>query len=298
MSISERAVIVQLSCTAFHPDVSDNSLREDLTNRNRAERSSAVVLKYLGGKEYRRILREPMAIVKNGRDDLHKLGASVGRGRGDLIPVDHIPELRAKNETQKAQFYAAVEKAEELFTTRRSEFLAAEQRRLGDMYSEDDYPATIRHHYSWNLSIEPVSAEGSLILALADEDLKWAQEAFEEARAESLRAANQGLVDRLGKQLGDLAAILAKYTRGPDGKLRSRLSDSHIDGLRETVSLMPAIADLFGDADLAEAVEDVRRNVTAYDTDDIKEDDALRVRVMHHANRIADSLTTELSAAA
>ena len=269
MSISDRAVLVQLNISSWGTERLDKSQTERINVLNNADAKAGKVHKDL------------MCGTTLAKDiDLH-----VGRARlwnhqntmpwqdrgARLLPTSLFLSYKAEMNSRESSFVAMVNR----FIPNYAAAKQTAMNYLGSMYREEDYPEVndIASKYKWTLSVSPIPSSGHFCLDVPAEDLENVRKSCDDF-------VEQKVAEAMRKPWEDLHTMLT----GMSGKLQEvdelngtpkRFHETFVTNALDLCKLLNHM-NITNDPQLDKARQQLELVLAGTDVDDIKENEFVR----------------------
>ena len=269
MSISDRAVLVQLNISSWGTERLDKSQTERINLLNNADSKAGKVHKDL------------MCGTTLAKDiDLH-----VGRARlwnnqntmpwqdrgARLLPTSLFLPYKDEMNSKESKFEAMVNR----FIPNYAAAKQTAKNYLGSMYREEDYPDVndIASKYKWTLSVSPIPSSGHFCLDVPAEDLENVRKSCDDF-------VEQKVADAMLKPWEDLHNMLT----GMSGKLQEvdelngtpkRFHETFVTNALDLCKLLNHM-NITNDPQLDKARQQLELVLAGTDVDDIKENEFVR----------------------
>ena len=269
MSISDRAVLVQLNISSWGTERLDKSQTERINVLNNADAKAGKVHKDL------------MCGTTLAKDiDLH-----VGRARlwnnqntmpwqdrgARLLPTSLFLSYKAEMNSRESSFVAMVNR----FIPNYAAAKQTAMNYLGSMYREEDYPEVndIASKYKWTLSVSPIPSSGHFCLDVPAEDLENVRKSCDDF-------VEQKVAEAMRKPWEDLHTMLT----GMSGKLQEvdelngtpkRFHETFVTNALDLCKLLNHM-NITNDPQLDKARKQLELVLAGTDVDDIKENEFVR----------------------
>ena len=269
MSISDRAVLVQLNISSWGTERLDKSQTERINLLNNADSKAGKVHKDL------------MCGTTLAKDiDLH-----VGRSRlwnnqntmpwqdrgARLLPTSLFLSYKDEMNSRETNFETMVNR----FVPNYAAAKQTARNYLGSMYREEDYPDVndIASKYKWTLSVSPIPSSGHFCLDVPAEDLENVRKSCDDF-------VEQKVADAMRKPWEDLHNMLT----GMSGKLQEvdelngtpkRFHETFVTNALDLCTLLNHM-NITNDPQLDKARQQLELVLAGTDVDDIKENEFVR----------------------
>ena len=269
MSISDRAVLVQLNISSWGTERLDKGQTERINVLNNADAKAGKVHKDL------------MCGTTLAKDiDLH-----VGRARlwnnqntmpwqdrgARLLPTSLFLSYKAEMNSRESSYVAMVNR----FIPNYAAAKQTARNYLGSMYREEDYPDVndIASKYKWTLSVSPIPSSGHFCLDVPAEDLENVRKSCDDF-------VEQKVAEAMRKPWEDLHTMLT----GMSGKLQEvdelngtpkRFHETFVTNALDLCKLLNHM-NITNDPQLDKARQQLELVLAGTDVDDIKENEFVR----------------------
>lgn len=269
MSISDRAVLVQLNISSWGTERLDKGQTERINVLNNADAKAGKVHKDL------------MCGTTLAKDiDLH-----VGRARlwnnqntmpwqdrgARLLPTSLFLSYKAEMNSRESSYVAMVNR----FIPNYAAAKQTAMNYLGSMYREEDYPEVndIASKYKWTLSVSPIPSSGHFCLDVPAEDLENVRKSCDDF-------VEQKVAEAMRKPWEDLHTMLT----GMSGKLQEvdelngtpkRFHETFVTNALDLCKLLNHM-NITNDPQLDKARQQLELVLAGTDVDDIKENEFVR----------------------
>lgn len=277
--ISEKAVLVDLDIHQWGARVEDKEATKLVINQAGAQ--------YNSGKFYKKLMDRYTSRISQiaGRARaFHNLNTLPwDRSGRSLLPIknyfNYVEGMKRIN--------ADLERVVDEFVQNYEEEIEAEKRRLGNLFNPNDYPTAgeIRRKYKLHYIVEPVP-EADFRVGINQEEVERLKAELEERIKEKTEAAVKELFQRLYAVVSKLAERLKEKQKNPS----ARLHESLLNNVKALCNILPKL-NLTDNKELEELVQKVEKEVLAFSSEDIKEDEVVLNQVMKKADEIANKLS-------
>ncbi|MEN6498271.1 MAG: hypothetical protein ABFD16_28560 [Thermoguttaceae bacterium] len=197
-----------------------------------------------------------------------------------LVKLDEIERINA----QMAEFRDQLEEAVAGLDRHYSELKAAARQRLGSLYSEADYPASLRALFAmgWDFpSLEAPAYLAQLNPQLFEEECRRVQQRFDEA----VRLAEDAFTGELAKLVSHLTERISGQEDGKPKVFR----DSAVENLAEFFERFRRL-NVRSNEQLDQLVRDAQRIVRGVKPQDLRDNTNLRQQVATELSRVQSVL--------
>ena len=197
-----------------------------------------------------------------------------------LVKLDEIEKINA----QMIEFREQLEEAVAGLDRHYSELKAAARQRLGSLYSEADYPASLRVLFAmgWDFpSLEAPAYLAQLHPQLFEEECRRVQQRFDEA----VRLAEEAFTGELAKLVSHLTERLSGQEDGKPKVFR----DSAVENLAEFFERFRRL-NVRSNEQLDQLVRDAQRIVRGVKPEDLRDNTNLRQQVATELSRVQSVL--------
>jgi len=279
MSISDRAVLVQLNISSWGTERLDKSQTERINLLNNADSKAGKVHKDL------------MCGTTLAKDiDLH-----VGRARlwnnqntmpwqdrgARLLPTSLFLPYKTEMNSKESKFEAMVNR----FIPNYAAAKQTARNYLGSMYQEEDYPDVndIASKYKWTLSVSPIPSSGHFCLDVPAEDLENVRKSCDDF-------VEQKVAEAMRKPWEDLHNMLT----GMSGKLQEvdelngtpkRFHETFVTNALDLCKLLNHM-NITNDPQLDKARQQLELVLAGTDVEDIKDNEFVRSNMKKNVDNI------------
>lgn len=280
-TLGERAVLVRVHINTWGGRKQDKGAARDLEAGAGAERGATRVTKYLVPREATASI---MAVSKGIKREVERLSSPWGVDGDRILPSEHLVPFFEATDRAKTRFNAAVDNYMREYVEGRR----AQQRRLGALFDEDDYPPpeVVADRFSLSVEINPIPEADDFRVDLSEEQRLRLAEAVEQEVTERMQKAMRDVFWRLNSavetfhgQLSDESAILRRKT---------------YDHLGRLIEAMPAL-NLSDDPVLQKAVKELRATITSVDMKELQDNAKLRDKARKKSERVMTTLLKKIA---
>lgn len=266
MSIQERAMLVKLSISQWNPVVGDKKKSEELAKANNT------TSEWMGA--------DKRLVARASTDPIYSAFGKVRIFHYSLtLPWDDsgwriLPVATNVYNTYETGIQERTDEAMELVYElgRNFDMLKDDARdHLGDAYCEGDYPEDVVARYKVRKSVRPIPEGKYLKVAVAEDELARLRENVTANVNAQIRTSVLTLWERLRDVVATLADRMAKE--------KPRIYDSVITNIDDLVKILPQL-NITADPDLDEIAEQVKKDLTVYRPDALRQSAATRGQVV------------------
>lgn len=172
------------------------------------------------------------------------------------------------------------------------ELIKSAEGQLGGLFNITDYPAVekVREKFGIQMRFLPIPQENDWRVDLGEEDVKRLQEELKVTFGDSQNRAIDDLVEKVRERLERLQMVLADPD---DMSFKRRLRENHISGLVELPDFIDTM-NVFDNQKLSNLAESLATKLDFnFDADGLKDDPALKARVLMNVNELLADLGVE-----
>jgi hypothetical protein len=279
MDISERALLVNTTIRVWTGEKRDRAITREICSLKGAEDNAVRVNKSLLGETIKPVQlaeRTVRAAVNDRTLPWLDNGTRILKGQVFLAFTESMAEpIRAFDEVVDA-FIAAY-----------PEIRQEGRRRLGDAYTDGDFPsqARLRDRFGVKLTYLPVPSIDDFRVQLAAEEIAAVRRNAEDALRGTVNDAVRALLDRLREPIARMATRLRLFRHNASGRVQHPFRDTLVENVREIVKLAPML-NLMDDPRIAAICADIERHLTPHDPDQLRASPRLREDVANQADEI------------
>lgn len=226
-------VLVQVHISCWSGQKTDSEVTGEFTRSKKAEDSAGAFRKTLiNGEELRELSNEGARARR-----LIYNNALPWIGGASILPVGSMAALKVKLEQQAERFNAAADK----FVAKYDQLREEARKRLGDLYSDDDYPpaAVMRDKFRIAIYWLPVGATNPAQMKLVDDVAKEIAKSALQAQADATREAKHDLGKRIRETVLGLAEALEHFeTRAGQADARPIFREARLDAIDQLYDLV------------------------------------------------------------
>jgi hypothetical protein len=299
--VTERAVLVSLNISAF-----GGTMKDYLATREIHERYG-IKDRYVGDAgAYRKKILQPAVKrinkpINKARNRHYELTLPWSRQGLALLPnamvLTYTQEMNG--------FFDEIDAAIRKELGRYEELIERDRRKLNGLFRPQDYPSKSEFPglYSYGFQVYPIATGNALWSqweadAMNDEIDRMREEMRSKLDVEMNREIERAMREvwqRAYDAVSKMADKLDAYGTDADGRTTGIFRNSLVDNVRELVDLLPKM-NVTGDAGLDRIAERMKKDLTKYDADVLRESDGQRQDVARKAKDIADEMSAFMGA--
>lgn len=276
-TLNEKAMLISLSVSYWGAKVTDDSVVEELTTGHQTEREVHDYRKRLAPAEE---VRKFKVVRSRARAYLRDKTLPWIDGGTRILPsplyLDVAKKLR--------EFHTEWESVVSEFFRKFPAIKAAEKKRQGSLYNDDDYPTvdSLRRKFGWDVSVFPIPSKDDWRVNVGDKEAVAIKKQIESRVKEALSVATKDL----WRRLHEVVESLAKKMRESDPTFR----DSIIENIRDLVGLLPDL-NVADDPRLEEMRRKVEAELAKLNPDELREDGKMRKQTADAADAILKAMS-------
>lgn len=280
-SISASAMLVELKIKQWTSSVLDKSASEQVTVDHNAKTKVARVYKDLLGDCSE--LREVQKFAARARKRHYEMTMPWSDTGLRLLPTAQYFKYTEAMNLLQIEFYALCDK---LFKAYQWKITAA-QADLGTLFDPTEYPSedALRTKFSLTMSYIPVPDRGDWRVNIGREGNMQLQNHYDQFYKKALEDAMNSVWQRAHEALGRMSERL-DYS---DAGTKKVFKETLVPNVLEIIDLMDT-CNITGDSRMSEAAAKLRRTLHGVDTQDLRDDGALRVAVKRDVDAVLKSI--------
>jgi len=279
MSLSEKAMLVDLNISQWGAKVEDKRATDMVLNNSGAQTNSGKFYKKLMDKYTTKISR-----IANKARMFHNYNTIPwDRDGRSILPVKNYFYYVEEMGKIKQEMMRVVDE----FLTNYGDELEEEKNRLQGLFNPSDYPTVeeLRSKYNLHYIMEPIPTSGDFRVDIQAEEVEKLKAQLEERLKEKTEEAVKELFQRLYNVVTHLSNRLKEKSNNP----KARLHESTVNNIKALCDTLPRL-NLTGNKELEELTERVERELTAFTIDDMKDDEIIRHQTIKAAEALADKI--------
>jgi len=286
-NIQKSAVIVRLNISQWGGEKTDRTVSDEVADNKRAEGNAGRYVKKLFAGNA--LLKDISKVVGKARNVNKAQTLRFLEGQ-DLLPVKNFDQHAEIIGNYKAMFDQMVAEFLGKYETARD----AQQLRLGDMFSTDDYPTVeeIKGKFNFTVAYEPLADGNTFDNMFGSEELE--KQLIENAEAQMQSRIDEAMHDlweRLTKRVAEFSSAMHRYQPKTDeSKAVGTFKDTIVQNIRDICDVLPRL-NLTGDADLNNYCQEVREKLASLDVGQLRENDHLRKTAAQQADDILNQMS-------
>jgi hypothetical protein len=182
-----------------------------------------------------------------------------------FVPKASVPKVEARLSEYRAEF----EQLADAFSEGYEEYIDEAKGELGELFSETDYPQSIRSRFSMQWKFLEMQVPGKLKKIspeVYEQEMRKFQEMMEDAQQTAVLALREGFME-----------VISQLTNAITGKLDGRPRTIQQRSLQKIEKFFESFQEknVFKDKELQKVIEQARDIVADIDTDDLKRSNVL-----------------------
>ena len=279
MDISTRALLVNTTVRVWSGEKRDKAITREICDLKGAEKNAVRANKSLLGDHIHGVQkaeREVRQAVNDRTLPWMDNGTRILKGAAFMAFTEAMSEPIRLFDNAVDEFIAAY-----------PEIKFEARRRLGDAFSEGDFPsqARLRERFGVRLTYLPVPHTDDFRVTLADDEIEAVRRNAEEALRGTVNDAVRSLLDRLQEPVARLSTRLRLYRQDSSGKTQHPFRDSLIENVRAIVRFAPTL-NLMDDPRIARLCADIERHLAIHEPEQLRNSPQLRASVADEADAI------------
>lgn len=192
-----------------------------------------------------------------------------------LIAADLVMGYSTDMGHYKQEFYAAVSDVHNRWPA----IVADEQKRLGPLFNQNEYPPQnkVKDFFSFEHELKVVPDEGHVILDLENEFIEEIKSDIRKKNQENMRRSIKDMWQRLFKPVANMADICSND---------KRVYGTLIEKIEDIVDILPAL-NIINDADLNDMSNEIKSKLLGHTIGQIRDDKQLKRDMGAQADAIA-----------
>lgn len=280
MALKDRAVLVDWSAGMWGARVQDDEIaREVLHNKNAAE-DAGVWIKRLAPEDWLKELRK----IKGQANTTHnKYTVPFLRDGQRACPNVVHGKYRAEMSQHEEKWDAEVQKK----LVEYKQILALAPARMAGTYNPNDFPseASMVRKFHWRIVSLPMPDADNWVTYLVNGEAEQVKEELRKELGEISKNISRSLWQRLYVPVKAMVEALPEYT----GKREGSFKDSLVGNIVEIVDLLPDL-NIGEDVELAKMVGEVKKRLTRFSAQDLRDSEEVREVVLEKAQEILDRM--------
>lgn len=273
--MQDTCTLVALKLSAWSARKHDASASANVTSENHAQQDAARVNKLLVSKDWLGPINKIDNLI---RAEFYRLTLAY-----PVTSIRVLPESARKrfNDRMTELFIARGERVNEAIAFYDGE-RSASRTRLGDLFSESDYPTAEEVHGKYNHRLVTLPMPAGWKAGVDDATV---QAQIEEARREGFSEAYNDAWQRIADCAKHVADKLAAFKpANGSGKAENVFRDSLVENARELVETLESMVEMFGDERLNTALAILKEHIASTSPEMLREDERTRAEVTAIAN--------------
>lgn len=295
VALCERAVLVNLSVSAYGGQRMDRQITQDVSTAYGAEDIAVTD----SGERYRPIkankcilqpaVKKVMKAVNSMRQRNYFLTLPWSDTGWRLLPNAMFFQWRQEMQAFETEIRGIVRDITEDYDS----YVARDQRALGRAFRLTDYPTAgqFADSYRVDRKIRPVPTAGSWVVDIEREEMMRLREELAQDIEQEFQSASRDLFERVHSEIKSLHKNLVEFGEEIPGTSRTRtFRDTAVDNLRSLAEILPAL-NVTGDPDLDQLARDIQAKLTRHSAETLREDTKARKATQRDAKAILDAVS-------
>lgn len=289
--LNEVAMLVDMTIHRWTPMVTDRAAGKEVAQQHQAEVAMGRFVKNLLNPKAPAI--QKLVRLTNELRQAHTFrtlpwidgGTRILSSKGYFAYTKAVSELVAQYKVASEEFIAGYEEA-----------VKDARRRLGTLFVEGEYPSKdqLRHRFGVTLNFFPLPAREDFRVDLGNEETERIRKSIQETAQSQIDAAMKDVWGRLSAVLGKAVEKLNGYKRNSEGRIENGFRDTLITNITELLEMIPSL-NITGDTKLTEFAEEIRKQITVYSADALRDNESLRPTVAKKAEEILSKMNGYLA---
>ncbi len=282
----ETCLLVALKLSAWSGSKVDKDKSTEVTTSAHADNGAATVWKKLVGKEWLEGIQRIDSLI---RADFYRFTLAYPATSIRVLPESAMARFDNRMLELFDQRTDSIAEALGSYVAEREDARA----RLGDMFSESDYPAMERVAEKYSAAITHLPMPAGWKAGINDETIRAN---LDQARREGFAEAHKDAWQRVAECTRAVADKLKAYQ--PDAEARKDqkiFRDSLIDNAKQLVETLESMVGVLDDPDLTAALETIKAEIAAHSPEALRSDEAARYRVMNTAAAVLDQALAKIA---
>jgi len=267
-NLTDRAMLINLTIATWNAHRYDKQVSSDVATTHGSSISMGRYNKRLVGENAASMKLK--VIVGDARQFHYTYTLPWATEGPRILPSAAFMTYASQMRTYKQEFEAAAQEFVQGYTALKQQAKTL----LGQLYSEDDYPADVTDKFLFRWTVLPLPDAGDFRVHLATEEI----EIIKSQITDEVQTATSGAMREVWQRLYEHVSKMAERLNIPDAVFRNSL----VENLRGLCKLLPLL-NLTDDKQLEALRVEIDQRLTPYDPDDLRDDKAQRARIAQAA---------------
>jgi len=282
-SLTDRAMLISLNIRQWSAQKNDKRVDKEVSDNHNSDITMGRYNKSLVAKDALEKLKKIAGAARTEhyfrtlpwRDDGYRILSSAG-----------YFDYSAKIADFKAEFDSALNH----FLQAYPRYVVDAQGKLNGLYNAADYPSAsqIARKFEFTTLIQPLPDASDFRVSLGDDETRRIREEMQEQTQAVIDSAMRDVWKRCYDVTQKMSERLKSFSRTENGT-QGAFRDSLVTNITELLDILPSL-NITRDKELDRIAADMRRNLTSYDAEELREQDTARMRVAEDAERIMKAM--------
>lgn len=274
--LAEKGMIVRLATSSWSGRLTDKVVTQEVLDGKNAQKDSGSFSKAIINKDALKSIREAL---KSMKDFHNEQTLPWDKNGGRILPTTQYEAYTL----QVRESSRLLEEAVELFVASYASYIGEAEERLGDLFSEDDYPAIseIKEKFSLSVSFEKVPEAADFRVDISD--------------SEQQRLREQ-ITSRVGDQYNDSIKRIWNRIYTAVERMNERLSsvdnvfrDTLVENVQQLAEVLPSL-NIMEDPALAQMATELQNKLCGYTPAELRQNHVLRSEVSDSSRELMNRM--------
>lgn len=288
-NLTERAMLVNLSISQWTATKNDKKVNREVAVAHGNDETMGRYNKSLVAKT---ALERIKKLAGEARTE-HYHRTLPWRDGGDRVLSSAGYFEYAKIMRDKAREFTS---AAEDFVANYPQLIAEARISLNGLFNPDDYPAVgrIADKFSFRYDVLPMPTAEDFRINLGTAETARIRQQIESDARGMLEKAMQNVWERMQDVVAHMVVRLRGYEELPNGKVKGPFRDSLITNIEDLLQVLPTL-NLTDDGNISRFATDIRKHLTAYTPDQLRNSATVRDDVATRAEEILSKMSAFVS---
>jgi hypothetical protein len=281
--ISSRALLVDLDISSWSARKYDRSISKEVSDQHGVSLDSGNYNKALLAKEAMKEITSAISQARTTHESLTlpwmNYGARILASCGYFNYTEKMRQCQMKLDEALANFYPVYPQ------------LVEERRLTGNgFFKAEDYPPLdiLKRKFRFNIAVLPVPTQGDFRVDLSPVDVERIRAEIDANVRDAIQETMKEPWRRLKDVISHMAERLRLYQVTEEG-VQNKFHNTLVTNLTDLLDLMPSL-NITNDTALNTFCAVIRKNLSAYPADVLRENDAVRISVATAADNILSAM--------